>query len=184
MIKSFQATHLFLAKTGTRNHAYSLKIPSLVRFSDSHVHNFALRDLFCPSLESIETAVIKIRSDLYSMIKSFQVTHFFLAKTGPKNHAYSLKIPSFARFSESHGHNFAFKDMLCPSLESWEPAVINTGADFDFTIKSFQVTHFFLAKTGTRNHAYSLKIPPFSCISDSHGHNFALRDMFCPSLES
>ena len=146
MIKNFQATHLFLAKTGPKNHAYSLKIPSFARFSESHGHNFAFKDMLCPSLESWEPAVINTGADFDFMIKSFQFTHFFLAKTGPRNHAHILKIPSFARFSGSHGHNFALRDLFCPSLESWEPAVSNTGANFDSTIKNFNLHTFFWQK--------------------------------------
>ena len=41
-------------------------------------------------------------------------------------------------------------------LESWETAIFKTGANFDSTIKSFQVTHDFLAKTGPRIHAHIL----------------------------
>ena len=103
---------------------------------------------------------------------------------GLKKYAHTLKIQSFRRITGSHCHNFALRDLFCPLLESYESVNIKNGADLDCSIKSFHVTRIFLAKTGLKKHAHTLKIQTFCRISGSHGHNFALRDLFCPSLES
>ena len=66
-----------------------------------------------------------------------------MAKTGLENPPSILKIPGFARFSASHGHNFALRDLFSPFIEKWETLDSKFGTKHGFSCVRIQAKQIF-----------------------------------------